>query len=414
MSIFGVVMESTKFLLVGGGIAAVSAARQLTLCEPRASILLINDEACPPYDRPPLSKGFLSGNVGIGDLRYPGLNELANLRISCDEVIGLGTSAHTAKLLSGETIGFEKCLLATGGRPRRPDVRGTYLQGVHIFRTVNDVERLKAEARPGRRCIIVGAGFIGLELAATLTQMGLSVQVLEGRPSVWPQFGDPELSAALRALCEAHGVVFHFGSTVKELRGSIRVSSVMLSSGLDLPCDLVVLCVGIEPNVELAREAGISVNNGIVVDDRFLTSAEDIYAAGDVCNFVDAFAGTRRRIEHWGHAEHSGQVAGRNMAGVPTAYTLLNYVWSDIFDIRVDYAGYHSNCENRVIRGTLGEENSCIFYLRRQGVVAYCAFNARQRDLAAYNRLIKSATSVLPDQLSDLAIEPMRLVRKRN
>ena len=161
----------------------------------------------------------------------------------------------------------------------------------------------------------------------------------------------------------------------------------------------------------VAREAGISVNNGIVVDDRFLTSAEDIYAAGDVCNFMDACAGTRRRIEHWGHAEHSGQVAGRNMAGISTAYTLLNYVWSDIFDRRIDYAGYHSNCEERVVRGTLGETGSCVFYLRRQKVRAYCAFNAVQRDLAVYNRLIRSAVGVSPNRLSDPATELIRLVR---
>jgi 3-phenylpropionate/trans-cinnamate dioxygenase ferredoxin reductase component len=172
-----------------------------------------------------------------------------------------------------------------------------------------------------------------------------------------------------------------------------------------------VLCVGIEPNVEIARDAGISVENGVVVDDRFQTSAEDVYAAGDVSNFMDAFAGVRRRIEHWGHAECSGQVAGRNMAGVSTSYALLNYVWSEIFDARIDYAGYHPNCDERAVRGTLGEKGSCIFYLRRRSVVAYCAFNAPQRELAVYNRLIKSAAKVSPDRLRDSATELVRLVR---
>jgi 3-phenylpropionate/trans-cinnamate dioxygenase ferredoxin reductase component len=375
-------MEKTRFLLVGGGMAAVSAAKQLALCEPQASISIVNNEVHPPYDRPPLSKGFLAGRVTLRDLEYVGLDELPNLRIRNDHVVGLDPSAHTATLLSGGTVAFERCLIATGGRPRRLNVRGTCLHGVHLFRTASDAEALRREAEPGRRCVIVGAGFIGLELAASLTQVGLSVHVLEGRLSVWPQFGDSGLSAVLRRLCEARGVIFHLGSFVSELRGSARVSSVLLSSGLELPCDLVVVCVGIEPNIELAREAGISVENGIIVDDRFQTSVEHVYAAGDVCNFIDTFAGIRRRVEHWGHAECSGQVAGRNMAGVPTGYTLLNYVWSDIFDARIDYAGYHFNCEERVVRGALGEKGSCIFYLRRRAVVAYCAFNASQRDLA--------------------------------
>jgi 3-phenylpropionate/trans-cinnamate dioxygenase ferredoxin reductase component len=403
--------EEIRFLLVGGGMAAVSAARQLALLEPEASISIVNNEAHPPYDKPPLSKGFLAGNVSVSDLEYPGLNELPNLRIRNDHVVRLDPSAHTATLLSGATVAFGKCLLATGGRARRPNVPGTYLQGVHLFRTASDAERLRSEAKLGRRCVIVGAGFIGLELAATLTQLGLSVHVLEGRSSVWPHFGDADLSAVLRGLCEAHGVIFHLDSLVRELRGSTQVSSVVLNSGLELRCDLVVLCVGIEPNLEIAREAGISVENGVIVDDRFQTAAEDIYAAGDVCNFTDVFAGTRRRVEHWGHAEYSGQVAGRNMAGVSTAYTLLNYFWSDIFDTRIDYAGYHPNGEERVVRGAPGEKGSCIFYLRRRAIVAYCAFNASQRDLAVYNRLIKSRVNVSPERLSDAATELVRLVR---
>jgi 3-phenylpropionate/trans-cinnamate dioxygenase ferredoxin reductase component len=404
-------MKKVRFLLIGGGIAAVSAARQLATCEPGASISIVNNESHPPYDRPPLSKGFLAGSVTFDGLKFSELDRLPNLTIRNDQVIGLDPSAHAAKLRGEGPIAFEKCLIATGGRARRPDVLVRRLQGVYLLRTAADVEALKAESHPGRRCVIVGAGFIGLELAATLTQMGLSVCVVEGRSSVWPQFGDSDVSAVLRGLCEARGVVFHLDSFVHELRGSTRVSSVLLRSGIELPCDLVVLCVGIEPNVELAREAGITVENGVVVDDRFQTSADDVYAAGDVCNFMDAFAGIRRRIEHWGHAEHSGQVAGRNMAGVPTSYTLLNYVWSDIFDRRIDYAGYHSNCEERVTRGMLGENGSCIVYLRRRKLVAYCAFNAPQRHLAVYNRLIRSSASVSPDQLSDTTTEPARLIR---
>jgi 3-phenylpropionate/trans-cinnamate dioxygenase ferredoxin reductase component len=403
-------MRKFQFLLVGGGITAVSAARQIALCEPAASISIINNEPHVPYDRPPLSKGFLAGNMTISDLKYSHLDELPSLSVANDHVVQLDPVSHTARLLSGETIVFERCLIATGGYPRRANIPGAYLKGVHLFRTVSDAEAVRADAKPGRRCVIVGAGFIGLELAGTFTQMGLTVEVL-GRSSVWPQFDDAELSIVLRKLCEARGAVFHLGSPVRKLCGSDHVSSVVLSSGVELHCDFVVLCLGIEPNVEIAREAGILVRNGIIVDHHFQTSVEDIYAAGDVCNFMDGFAGTRRRIEHWGHAEYSGQVTGRNMAGVPTEYNFLNYVWSDISDIRLDYAGYHSGREERAVRGTLGEKGSCIFYLRRGSVVAYCAFNAPQRDLAVYNRLIKSAVMVSPDRLSDQATDLVRLVR---
>jgi 3-phenylpropionate/trans-cinnamate dioxygenase ferredoxin reductase component len=408
----GAKLEKVQFLLIGGGLAAVSAARQIAQCEPQASISIINNEVHPPYDKPPLSKGFITGGTPVRDLAYPGLGELPNLRIWNDVVVGLDPPGHIATLASGPSVAFERCLLATGGRPRRLDIPGTALQGVHMFRTAADAEALRREATPGRRCVIVGAGFIGLELAGSLTQIGLSVHVLEAQESVWPQFGDSHLSAVLRGLCEAHGVIFHLGSIVTELRGATRVSSVLLDSGLEVPCDLVVLCVGIAPNIELAREAGIAVQNGIIVDERFQTSAEHIFAAGDVCNFMDPFAGIQRSVEHWGHAEYSGQAAGRNMADIPTAYALVNYVWSEIFDARIDYAGYHCNCDERVLRGTLGEPGSCIFYLRCRAVAAYCAFNASQRDLGVYNRLVKSAVGVSSGLLADPATNLVGLIRK--
>jgi NADPH-dependent 2,4-dienoyl-CoA reductase/sulfur reductase-like enzyme len=238
--------------------------------------------------------------------------------------------------------------------------------------------------------VIVGAGFIGLELAASLTQKGVRVAVVEAAPRVWARFADPALATFFQDYCARKGIAFYTGEKVSEIRGGSRPSAVVTMAGRELPCDFVCVGVGIVPNVELAREAGLAVDNGIVVNEFLQSSHADIYAAGDVAAYLDPVFGKRRRVEHWGHAEYSGQLAGRNMAGARDPYDLLTYVWSDVFDLHLEFAGDESEHDVVLLRGRQEDGAFTVLYLREGALRAYFAVNADPKELPILQRLIRT------------------------
>jgi len=353
---------------------------------------LVGQEPHVPYDRPPLSKDFLRGEKTRGDLFFDPPSYLQNQRITLKlgvTVLGLDLSAKTASLSDGETIAFEKALLATGGRPLRLSLPGSDLEGIHYLRTLDDAAAIATASRQGTRVVIIGAGFIGLEVAASLTQRGAKVTVLEAHARIWPRFADPTLAAMVQGYCTEKGVTFLTNETVAAFGGTGRVSSVLTKAGKRLPCDLVCVGIGIVPNVESAQQAGLVVENGIVVNDRLQTSHPDIYAAGDVANYPDPYFGRRRRVEHWGHAEYCGQVAGHNMAGAARSYDLLTYVWSDIFDLHLEFAGDESEQDETLVRGRVEENVFTLLYLKEKILRAYFAVNTGAKDFPALQKLIK-------------------------
>jgi NADPH-dependent 2,4-dienoyl-CoA reductase/sulfur reductase-like enzyme len=385
-------VKSTKYLLIGGGLASGQAAKHLREQDPHGSITLVGEEPYVPYDRPPLSKEFLRGEKTREALFFDpeqyfhdqGVDLLLGVRVQ-----RLEPSTKTARLASGQAIAFEKALLATGGRPVRLKLPGGDLPGVHYLRTLDDSAAIAAEAGPGKRAIIIGAGFIGMEVAASLTQLGVQVTVIEAQPHIWARFADATLAGFFQDSCAQRGVTFHTSDTVAEIRGQGRPSSVLTRSGKELPCDFVCIGVGIVPNVELAQQAGLKMDNGIMVNEFLQSSHPDIYAAGDVANYLDPVMGKRRRVEHWGHAEYCGQLAGQNMAGAGIPYDLLTYVWSDIFDLHLEFAGDESEHDQVLLRGRFQEKSFTVLYLKERVLTAYFAVNTSSKEFPVLQRLIR-------------------------
>jgi 3-phenylpropionate/trans-cinnamate dioxygenase ferredoxin reductase subunit len=385
-------MHTTDYLLVGGGLASAQAAKQLRQHDAAASITLVGEEPHGPYDRPPLSKEFLRGEKSRDQLFFDPESYYRDNRV--DVILGtpvrqLHTAGKQVTLADGRTIQFGKALLATGGRPIRLSIPGVHLAGVQYLRTLDDAVAIAARAVPGTRAVIIGAGFIGMEVAASLMQRGVHTTVIEAQAHIWPRFADATLAGSIQRYFAQKGVIIRTNDQVAEIRGQDRASSVILKSGDLLPCDFVVIGVGIVPNVELAKEAGLDVDNGIVVNEYLQSSHPDVYAAGDVANYMDPIFRKRRRVEHWGHAEYCGQLAGQNMAGASNPYDLLTYVWSDLFDLHLEFAGDESEHDQVIVRGHIGDTPFIILYLKQHILTAYFAINAAAKDFPPLQRAIK-------------------------
>ena len=390
-------MESTKYLLIGGGLACAEAAKQIRRLDERGGITMVSDEPNLPYNRPPLSKGFLRGeeeHEGLlvsneSDYREQGIETLLVVRAE-----GLDPAAALVSMSDGRDIRYEKLLIATGGSPVKLALPGADLPGIHYLRTLEDSRAIAAEAAPGKRAVIVGAGFIGLEVAASLTQLGVEVTVVEAMPRIWPRFADEKLASVIQGLCEERGVSFRLGQGVNGFGGDDRVSSVAIGEGDNLACDFACVGVGIRPNVQLAQAGGLDLDNGVVVDEFMHASHPNVFAAGDVANYFDPVFGKRRRVEHWGHAEYSGQVAGMNMAGEEMKYDLLTYVWSDIFDLHLEFAGDEAEHDEALVRGSVEERSFTQLYLKQGLLRAYFSINTPAKEFPILQRLIKRKKDV--------------------
>jgi len=385
-------MKSTKYLLIGGGLASSQAAKQIRKADPQSPITLVGDEPYVPYDRPPLSKEFLRGEKPREALFFDPEQYLRDHGI--DLILGVAVKQldlpnKTAILAKGEPMTFEKALIATGGRPVRLKLRGSDLPGVYYLRTLDDSAAIHAEASPGKRAVFIGAGFIGMEVAASLTQQGVQVTVIEAQPHIWARFADATLAGFFQGYCADKGVTFYTNEMAAEIKGTARSSAVVTRSGREIPCDFVCIGVGIVPNVELAQQAGLKVDNGIVVNEYLQASHPDVYAAGDVANYLDPIFGKRRRVEHWGHAEYCGQVAGQNMAGANRKYDLLTYVWSDIFDLHLQFAGDETEHDQVLVRGRFEDKAFTVLFLKQHVLTAYFAVNTGAKDFGALQRLIR-------------------------
>jgi len=390
-------MTETNYLLIGGGLSSIQAAKTIRERDPHGRILLVGEEPHRPYDRPPLSKEFLRGEKSKEALFFEPESYFQDRRLELRlgrAVSQFDPSRKRAALTGGETISFEKALLATGGRPIRFNGPGADLPGVHYLRTLDDSLQIAAASGPGRHAVVIGAGFIGMELAASLCQRGTRVTVLERQSRIWSRFVEPTLSAFFQSYFTAKGVRFLTNEEVGEIRGPGRVRSVLTRSGVQLPCDLVCVGIGIQPNVELAERGGLSVDDGVAVNEYLQSSDPDVYAAGDLANYIDPIFGKRRRVEHWGQAEYTGQLAGRNMVGEKSPYDLLTYVWSDLFDLHLEFAGDESEHDEMLVRGKIEEHSFILLYLKQQVLRAYFAVNTDSKEYPVFQRLIRKKQNI--------------------
>jgi 3-phenylpropionate/trans-cinnamate dioxygenase ferredoxin reductase component len=390
-------MEQVKYVLVGGGLTSYKAIAGIRSVDEEGSILLVTKEPHVPYDRPPLTKGFLRGETEKDAIFYESAEDLAERNVTvkmADPVVAFDTAAKTVTLESGESYGFDKALYATGGHPFVLDLPGGDLEGVYTLRTVENSERIKAEAREGQRAVVIGAGFIGMEIAASLTGQGVDVTVVETLPRIWARFVDETLSGYFEDLYALKGVTLRTGETVARFEGTDRVTSVVTASGEELACDFVVMAVGIRPNTSLAEEAGLEVEDGVVVDEYMRSSHPDIYAAGDAARFYDPIFGKQRRVEHWGQADYSGELAGKNMAGAEEPYDMVTYAWSEIFDQHLEFVGDETEYDEVWLRGRPGKGPFTVLYLLDDALRAFFGVNTGTDEFGSLEALIRSGQSL--------------------
>jgi 3-phenylpropionate/trans-cinnamate dioxygenase ferredoxin reductase subunit len=347
-------------------LAGVATAEQYRKAGGTDSIAILSADADLPVHRPPLSKEFLRGDAALDTVFIHPREyfEQEDIDLHLNTVVkSIDVAGKELHLKNGDVFGFGRLVLATGARPRRLSVPRSGLSGVHYLRSLSSSQQLAEEAANAQRAVIIGAGFIGIEVAATLTQRGVSCTVVEMADRMWARLTPPETSLAIQRACEARGIKFRFAVSVQEISGTERAEAVVLNTGEKLPADLVVAGVGAELNTQLAEAAGLKVDRGVLVGPFFDTPAEDVYAVGDIARFPDP-AGGSLHLEHWDHALNSGRALGNTLAGEPATYDHVAYFFSDIFDLSLNMIGYPESWDQVIQRGDVAGEKFTTLYLR--------------------------------------------------
>jgi 3-phenylpropionate/trans-cinnamate dioxygenase ferredoxin reductase subunit len=398
------------FLLIGGGIACARCAQTLRREGAEGSILVVGREADPPYERPPLSKEYLAGRVerdGMVSVE-PGWWERSGVELlTRTSVMKLDAGERVAKLSTREEVGFGKALLATGANVRRLRADGGDLDGIHYLRSYGNADAIRADAAAGARAVLIGGSYIGSEVAATLTTMGVECTILmQEDVCLSPQFGD-EVGGFFQGLLESHGVTAHGGDSLERYEGADgRVTRVVSQKGLELECDFVVVGAGVMPDVMLARGAGLELgeDGGVACSSRLETSVPGVYAAGDMSEWDSPLHGRPVRIEHWDVAAEHGRTAARNMLGADVPHEAVPYFWAELADwAKLEYVGIGTG-ERQVIRGSLDDGEFTAFSLDGDRVVAAVTV-ARPEDLMHARRWMAEGGTPDPAALGDLGTD---------
>lgn len=395
------------YVIVGGSLAGATAAVTLREEGVEGSVTLIGAERELPYERPPLSKAYLRGEVPFDkSLVRPAAfySEHRIETLSGIRATRIDTSSRVVELEDGRRVQFDVLLIATGGRNRRLSIPGIDLAGIYSLRTVEDADRIKAEIVAGRRVVVVGMGFIGSEVAASLRQKALDVVAID--PARTPLFRvlGQAVGQRIAELHHAHGVRTIFEDTVAAFEGTRRVEGVITKAGLRLECDFVVTGVGIEPVVDILEGSGIHVDNGIVVDQYCQTNVPGIYAAGDVANHYHPVFERQIRVEHWHNAIKQGAAAARNMLGRATPYDEIHWFWSDQYEANLQYAGFHTQWEELIVRGRVDSSSFLACYINEGRIDAVVGLN-RGKDVRRAMPLIKGRRKLNLSQLRDESID---------
>jgi 3-phenylpropionate/trans-cinnamate dioxygenase ferredoxin reductase component len=396
-------------VVVGSSVAGAKAAEGARTAGFDGRVVLIGDEHELPYERPPLSKAVLRGEAApetarVHDEDYYKDHDIELL--AGRRVTGLDARSDErhVRLDGDEPLRFTTAVLATGAEPRRLDVLGADLDGVHHLRSLDDSRRLGDAIRRARRVAVIGAGWIGSEVAASARQMGADVVLVDPAPVPLRRVLGDEIGEVFRRLHADHGVDLRLGNGVVELRGSGTVEQVVLRDGAIEPADVVVVGIGVAPRAGLAAEAGLRVDDGVVVDERLESSVPGVFAAGDVASAWHPHYGRRLRIEHWANALNQGLAAGANATGAGESYTRLPYFFSDQYDLGMEYVGYADPGDDVVVRGSLADREFIAFW-HRDGVVA-AAMNVNVWDVVEdLKAIVAAGRPVDPGRLADPAVE---------
>jgi 3-phenylpropionate/trans-cinnamate dioxygenase ferredoxin reductase component len=400
-------------VLVGANLTGGEAAATLRQEGFDGRVVLIGAEPRVPYERPPLSKEYLRGEFSFEQALLRPSNFYDDNGIETRFGVR-ATEVHAAEqvveLEGGERLPYDKLLIATGGRNRRFPIPGLDLEGVYDLRTVADCDRIRAESAPGRRAVVVGMGFIGSEVAGSLRQLGVDVVVVERDPVPLRRVLGEEVGRVMAGIHLDQGATLIFEDTVASFEGEGgRVGRVRTGHGRLIECDFVVMGLGIEPVTELLADTGVEIDNGIVVDEYCRTGGEGIYAAGDVANHYHPVFDRRIRVEHWQNALKQGPAAARSMLGKGDPYDEIPWFWSNQYDSNLQYAGFHTEWDELVVRGSMEERNFVAFYLKGERLLAAVSVN-RGKDLRRSMRLIKAQSSVDTTKLRDPEVDLRTLV----
>ncbi|MGA9919731.1 MAG: FAD-dependent oxidoreductase [Candidatus Dormiibacterota bacterium] len=399
-------MAKPIFCIVGAGMAGGRAAKSLRDRGFDGRVILIGTETEPPYERPPLSKAYLNGELARSKLLLQSPATYSEQAIEWQPgttASSLDLRQRTLQLVDGEPVAFDRLLLATGSRPRTLNVPGAELAGVLTYRTLADADRLREALDSGPQVVVIGGGFLGTELAVAAVRRGCRVTIVEVGNSILAPLG----SLADGYCTDLHrqaGVELVLGETVARILGDQRVEGVLLRGGRSLPCDLALICIGARPNSELAQTAGLETDPGVVVGELSQTRHEGVFAAGDAASWWSPRWQRRLRVEHYDNAHQQGIFAAGAMLGESTPYDPIPYFWTEQYGTTVQQVGVTGGTDEAVLRGDPKEGKFTVFYMEA-GWLSGCVAVDRFPDLAAARRLIGARVPVNAELLTDLALD---------
>ena len=398
-------MSESKFVILGGGMVAGYAAKQLVeLGLKPGELAILSADTSIPYERPPLSKGFLAGKDTEDSIRINPEDYYREhgieVKLGC-EISAIDPKRRRLTLKSGGEFGFNKLIVATGARPRTLDIPGAKLRNLYYLRSLDDSKAIRHSAETAKDAVVIGGGFIGMEVAAVLAQKGVQVAMVLAEDRIWKRLFSPEMARFFEGYYEARGVRFVKNAQVTELGGDEAVSSAVLADGQAIACEMVVAGIGVQPATEMLSSSGLAISNGVTVNEYLEASQPDILAAGDVANYQDVLFAKRRRVEHWDNAVSQGQYCARALMGERTPFKHVPYFFSDVFDLSYEYWGDSSGADQIVHRGDLSTKSFSVWWLRQKQLVAAFTMNRPDEERDAAPRWIEAKQIVSGASLQD-------------
>lgn len=394
-------------VIAGAGHAAGQVVASLKHKQFSGRIILIGDEPCLPYQRPPLSKKYLAGELPVERLYFKPASfyedEHIDVRLNT-RVTHIDRVGHSVSCGAGDSIGYDVLVLALGSRVRTVPVPGSELAGVHYLRNIADVDRIRSDMRPGARIVIVGAGYIGLEAAAVCRELEFEVTVIEMADRVMSRVVSPQVSHFYQRQHETHGVKLLLSTALAAFEGNGRITAVRTADGRSIAADLVIIGAGIVPNTEIATAAGLAVNDGIVVDEYCRTGDPDIYAVGDCTRHPNRIYDRDLRLESVHNALEQARTAADNICGNPVHYEQVPWFWSDQYDIKLQIAGLSAGYDEVVLRGDPESGHFSCCYLNHGRLIAVDAINS-PKDFTQSKSLIANHSAIDSQRLADISIQ---------
>lgn len=396
--------DSNTFIIVGAGLAGAKAAGTLREQGFDGRIVLVGAERELPYERPPLSKSYLTGDSSRDDARVHSRAFFAEHDVELLPGVlatGLDSAEHRVSFADGRTLSYDRLLITTGSVPRRPSLEGIDLAGVQVLRTIADADALRESIVTGARVAIIGAGWIGCEVAASARALSAEVTLIEAAAAPLERVLGRKLGGFYADVHRAHGVRLRTGAKVERIEGRNRVERVHLDGGEDVVCDTVVVGVGVAPDTRLAAAGGLAIDDGIVVAPDLRTSAPDVFAAGDVASALHPRYGRHVRVEHWANALNQGVAAARSMLGRGEPYDRLPYFFSDQYAVGMEYVGLHGPSDRLVVRGDLDGRQLHAFWLDADSHVTAGMHVNEWEATESIKRLVASGAPVDAGRLAD-------------